>query len=700
MKILDELDQNQLAAATSKSLKTCINAGAGTGKTKTLTARIGWLIENQGIPAENIFAVTFTAKAARELQERVEANVGQAAHGLRIGTFHSLASRILRRHAHLCGLKDGTYGIADEDEAKKIMQEVALDPRVIGKFEPPVGMDDKGLKELEKDHASGIGDFSKRALRQISLWKSWGLTEAMASDATRDRRDDVTERMATAYGLYQHELERRNLTDFGDLILKLVDLFEREPDVRFQESEAVQHLLIDEAQDANPVQIRFAHHLISQHGALTIVGDDDQNIFGFQGSYSGAMNDLAGTDASEHTLSLNRRCTEEILSHANLIVSYNRRRKTKSLTSGRHGAKVLTTGHVTDINEAAWTAQQIAKLVEAGVDPQQVAILFRSKYTIPPFEEALARFGVSSLVVSGTSLLEREEVRDVVAFLRLALNPSDETAFIRIANKPARGLGPAAMDIILSFANSRSITFQEALETASDRYNELGLSKSARTGMRALANAMSFLNEDGRWNRPPYDVVTTALTATGYMDWLKKQDNGEGKVGYVEALHRLAEGYDDLSSFLGDLTLMTDVESSNEHQTGRVKLMTMHASKGLEFDHVFCVGYDDGVMPNGRAIEEHIVAKPGDPWNGPCGGGLEEERRLCHVAFTRARHSLTVTFPHKRVGAKGKMKQSGPSFFIEECDLSPKEMAQMSAEELGRKNSRASARRTSGYDRS
>lgn len=698
MKIIDELDPNQLAAATSKSLRTSINAGAGTGKTKTLTARIGWLLSEQGIPAENIFAVTFTARAARELQERVEANVGSLAHGLRIGTFHSLASRILRRHAVQAGLKDAMFAIVDEDEAKSILRDIAVDPRVIGPFTSPDGLDEKAVKELEKDHASGIGSFAANTLRQIGLWKSWGLTEALATDPHREARDEVTERMVTAYGLYQHELERRNMADFGDLILKVVDVFDRHPELARLEALKVKHLLIDEAQDANPVQIRFAHHLVSQHNGLTIVGDDDQNIFGFQGSYAGAMVDLAGEGATEFMLSTNRRCTEEILRPANIIVGYNRRRKPKQLSSGRNGAKVLATGHVTDINEAAWVAQQIGKLVESGVDPQQIAILFRSKYTIPPFEEALLRFGVSSLVMSGTSLMEREEIRDVVAFLRLALNPADEVSFTRIANKPVRGMGPAAVEFVVSLARSKSIDYLEALQIAADSGSAFNLTKGARTGMRELANALSFLVEDGRWNRPPYDIVTTALTATGYLEWLKKQDGADKRVGFVEGLQRLAEGYEDLASFLGDMALMTDGEVSKEAQTGRVKLMTIHASKGLEFDHVFSVGYDEGVFPNARAVEEKVVSKPGDPWNGPQGGGLEEERRLCHVAFTRARHSLTVSFPHKRIGNKGKMKATGPSFFMEECDLPYKEMAQMSAGDLGRKNARKGMK-AGGYER-
>ncbi len=698
MKIIDELDEAQSAAASSNSLKTCVRAGAGTGKTKTLTARIAWLLSTKGISAEKVVAVTFTERAARELKERIEANVGVLAHGLRLGTFHSLAFRILRKYALQCGFRDEKFGIVDDDEARSIMRTVCVDPRVMGQFSAVTGAEEKEVKAAEKDHATRLDDFVSACLRQISLWKSWGLTEAMSSEGNDRQFDEITERMLTAYGLYQHELERRNLADFGDLILKLVDLFDRAPEIREAESSQVEHLLVDEAQDANPVQIRLVHHLSFYHSALTVVGDDDQNIYGFQGGYAGAMADLVGPGASYFTLSRNRRCTDEILLPANTIVGYNKRSEPKTLVSGRSGAKVLATGHVTDINEAAWVAQQIGKLVDVGVDPQQIAVLFRSRFAIPPFEEALARYGVPSLVLSGTSLLQREEIKDVAAFLRLALNDSDDVAFSRIANKPSRGLGPVALDAIISISRSKGIGFQETLEIASDQTNEFGITKTARSGMRKLANAMAFLKEDGKWNRPPYDIVTTALTATGYLEWLQKQDNADIKIGYVEALHRLSESYDDLSTFLADISLMSDVETSADIQKGKVKLMTMHACKGLEFDHVFCVGFDDGVMPSARAIDDYVFIKPGDPWNGPRGGGLEEERRLCHVAFTRARHSLTVTFPMKRAGLKGKMRATGPSFFLEECDLNWKEMPQMSAAELGRKNVRAHGK-VSGYNR-
>jgi DNA helicase-2/ATP-dependent DNA helicase PcrA len=700
MEIIDGLDPHQHAAATSKSLKSKIIAGAGTGKTRTLTARIAWLLSESRIPAEKIFAVTFTVRASRELKERIEGNVGIISHGLALGTFHSLAAKILRRHAVECGLRSSNFGIVDEDEARQIMAEAATDPRAYGAFVPPEGADEKTVKELHKDWLSGSHAFASKALRQIALWKAWGLTEAMVSDPGREARDEKTERYASAYGLYQHELERRNLVDFGDLILKVVELFRGNDFIRQLEADRVEHLLVDEAQDANPVQIELVHFLSSVHGGLTIVGDEDQSIYGFQGGYVGAMADMAGSDAVSYSLITNRRCTDQILTPANIIVGYNRRKTPKVLVSGRSGAKVFATGHVTDLNEAAWVAQEIGKLVAIGVDPGEVAILFRSNFAVPPFEEALARVGVASAIMSGSSMLVREEVKDVLAFLKLAINPYDDLSFLRIANKPTRGLGSTAVEGITAYAKSKNLSFLEACEIMSETKIDLGLTKSARAGVNQLAQALAMIEEEGRHGRAPFDVVTTALQQTKYLDWVNKQEDAVDRLANVDAIHRLAEGFSDVGEFLQQVSLLTDGDPAAGTLGGKVRLMTIHASKGLEFDHVYCVGFDEGVMPNARAIEEYQMVKPGDPWNGPQGGGLEEERRLCHVAFTRARHTLNVTFPHRRSNRKGKVRQAGPSFFLEECDLSFKDMEQMLAADLGKKNGRKGKNQTSGYERS
>lgn len=679
---LDGLDEFQRAAASAPQGYTKIIAGAGTGKTTTLTARIAYLI-NSGVPADEICAVTFTNKAAKELRERVEKKVGDKAAALRLGTFHSLSGRILRRHCHLADLRKD-YAIADEDDVKHLTVIASQVHGAFGSFVAPENSDEAETKNLKKEWEAGLKAFADRAVHQISLWKGFGLTSAIASDPAREERGEEDERFAVAYSAYQYELEARNLADFGDLILKTVTILKNHPDVLRTESSAIRHLLVDEAQDANSVQVEWARLVSSFHGGLTVVGDDDQNIYGFQGGYPGAIDDMAGSTALTFVLKTNRRCTDEILHPANVIVDYNRRKQPKSLTSGRSGTAVGATGHPTDINEAAWIAGRVAELVEAGTSPDQIAILFRTAFLMPAYEEAILRKGIPSVVMSGNSLLSKEEVRDVMAMVRMAVNPYDDLSFQRVANRPARALGTTAVEALISLSQSRSIPFHEACLLAADSKSGIGLRKDAREGALNLGKALAALAEEGEWLNHTHDIITTALEKTGYLEWLQTQDGADKKVSNIDALHRLSDAYEDATEFLQEVSLLTDEESSKRDLTGKVRLSTIHSVKGLEFDHVFCPAFDDGVMPNARAVEEGRKGKVGDLWNGPHGGGLEEERRLAHVAFTRARHGLHVSFSWRR-GHHKKGKAGGPSSFMEECEFKWEEMGAASTADLGRK---------------
>lgn len=684
MDILDNLSPEQKAAATSKVVCAMVSAGAGTGKTTTLTARLAHLLANEKIPANRIMAVTFTKKAAMEITERVSHNVGDLAKGLRIGTFHSLSNRILRRHAALCGLTDSSYGIVDEDDQKDLVRVAAQAPAAYGPFVRPPEMTEEQSKTAAKEWAEGLSGFADQVRRQIGLWKSWGLTADMAADRLREEVDEYTSRQLACYVAYQYELESRNLCDFGDLILKVVRLFDRHPDILKLEAGRVDHLLVDEAQDANQVQIRWVRHMSSVNGHLTVVGDEDQNIYGFQGGYAGAMRDMAGTAAKAFALTVNRRCTKEILKPANQIVDYNDRASPKVLVSERSGSPVRVTGHPTDASEAAWTAARIKELVEAGSDPGQIAVLFRSSFLMQPFEEALARKGVPASMATGTSMMEREEIKDVLAMVRLAVNPSDDLAFVRVANKPSRNLGTSACEGIINIARSHDVELHEACLIACEPGNGVTLNKTAKAGATRLARALHMLSEDGRWGRPVYDVISTGLMELDYEKYVGKQDNSEQRLANIDALHRMAEDYDEAPLFLQDMSLVTDGEPV-AGDLSKVRLLTIHSSKGLEFDHVFCPGFDYGVMPNARAVDEGGQGKPGDLWSGPSGGGLEEERRLAHVAFTRARKTLDITFPWKRGKMKRKSsKLAGPSFFIEECELRYEDMEAVSTAELGK----------------
>ena len=697
LKITSNLDENQTAAATAPQGISLISAGAGTGKTTTLTARISVLIE-RGIPAPSIMAVTFTKKAARELKERVENRVGASAEGLRIGTFHSLSSKILRKYAELAGLQNRGFVVVDEDEAKALMIKAVEVDGAFGPFKFPDDATDAELKAMRKDYDAALKNFAERALIQVARWKESGLSDTEASDPAREKRSEFEEQMAAAYSSYQYELETRNLVDFGDLILKVVNVLKANPDILRDEASSISHMLVDEAQDADQVQVEWVRLLTSFHGGLTVVGDEDQNIYGFRGGYPGAMDDMAGPTASRFVLKANRRCTRQILEPANIIVDYNRRSSPKVLQSDRAGNPIRATGHATDISEAAWIAGRVKELIDSGVPPHEIAVLFRSAYLIAPYEEAILRKGIASVVTSGASLLDREEVKDVIAMVRMAMNPYDDLAFLRVAARPSRGLGAAAVEVIANIVQARNIPFHEALFLVSDANSGVGLRKDVRDAAASLGHALAVLAEKGEWQHHTHDIIAIALEKTGYSEWLAKQSEGEKRLQNVEAVHRLADGYEDAVQFLEDLSLLTEVDRSLVDLMGKVRLSTMHSVKGLEFDHVFCPAFDFGVMPNARAMEEGRRGKVGDRWNGPSGGGVEEERRLAHVAFTRARHGLDVSFAWRRGGPHQKAKVGGPSSFMEECEFKWQEIGTATTAELGRKKTKKRAGR-SGFAR-
>lgn len=702
MKILQGLDPDQDPAARSPVGASVIKAGAGTGKTRTLTARIAHLIVEKQIPATEIVAVTFTLRAAQELRERITASLGPAADGLRLGTFHGLSSRILRRYAESARLKDGKFGIADVETSQELMTAAALVPGAFGPFIAKPELPEADNRMMQKEWENNYRGFVSRALRYASLWKAWGLTVDEAGSNSRPTRSPEEERFAAAYCAYQYELESRNLADFGDLIFKTVTILRDNDDIRTIEAGRVRHMLVDEAQDANPMQVEWVRLMTSVHGCVTVVGDEDQNIYGFQGGYPGAMADMAGSGAHEYTLKTNRRCTEEILKPAVTIVGYNRRKDKKVLVSGRHGAAVRTSGHPTDANEAAWVAARVAELIQQGSKPSEIALLFRSTFAMPAFEEALARKGVSAKVCSGTSLLEREEVRDVISLLKLALNPFDDLSFGRVANKLSKGIGATAVEAIISLAKSRDIPLHEACILAADAKSGITLKKAGKASAGKLGAALHAMAEEGRWGSHAYDMIGTALRETNYFEMVKDKDTVEGRKANVDALHRLAEAYEDADLFLQEMALLTDIEDISGEDLKKVRLLTIHASKGLEFDHVFCPAFDDGVMPSPRSVDEGRKGKAGDVWNGPHGGGLEEERRLAHVAFTRARHTLDVSFPWQRSKrtSKSKSKSGGPSSFMEECIFAWQEVGPQTSAELGRaKTTKKSRAERLGFDR-
>lgn len=671
MNILKELDTNQFAAATAPDGCVLVSAGAGTGKTKTLTARILYLILEKNIPSENIMAVTFTNKAAREIKERVKLYVGDKANNLLIGTFHSLSCKFLRKYYYLAGLKSSFFNIIDTNEQVKFLEQAVIIPDSYGSFNKnsfPTEIQDIA----EKEWKAGLKEFVSSFSKQLSLWKSWGLSDFDITDPNRKKMDDLMEKYASAYVNYQYELEQKNCCDFGDLILKVVNIFKKHEDILSIESQNIKYMLVDEGQDANPVQVEWVKLLTSYNKNLFVVGDEDQNIYGFQGGYNGAMLDMVGEYFNKYELVLNRRCTEQILYHANLPVDYNKRKSPKILKSNINGDPVIATSHVNEIIEAKYIANEIKELLNTGVSPFNIVVLVRSSWIIPPIEEALIKNGIPSVISSGVSLLDREEVKDILSYLKLSIDPFNEMAFLRIANKPSRGIGPTIVEIINETAKRENVNYSDACHIVSTKVKKI--KQDAREGISSLGRCLSLLAQDGENSRHPYDIVNTAIRDTGYLDWLLSLKDGEKKSKNIDILKRLSNEYEDIVNFIYDLSLLNDLDAINSEivdNNNKVRISTMHSVKGLEFDYVFCPGFDYGVMPSQKSLDSGVLGKYKDKWNGLRGGGLEEERRLAHVAFTRAKKKLYVSFPWKRSNMKFSKNKNigGPSSFIEECEF-------------------------------
>lgn len=667
--IVSGLDSEQKKAATAPAGRIRVRAGAGTGKTRTLAGRIAWLI-TEGVPAHEIVAVTFTNKAAREIAERVGAAVGPAARRVRIGTFHALSFRILRDNPVEAGLRDRSFLIVDDDEARLIFAEAVEISGALPAFEEPVRRDGEDETAWEVRYKAARRDWSEARQRQIvnlwtrvRRWKETGLDPAEAARADRERRTDEEEAAAKAYVSYQDELDRRNLCDLPDLVLRVVLMFDRNPALAARESLRTKHLLVDEYQDVNPVQTRWVAHLSGQHGNLMVVGDPDQCIYSFRCARSDAMENVPGGVSMDVSLITNRRCTEEILLPARLAVAANPRPEPKVLSSGVHGDIPTFSSYPDDGAEARSIAATVKSLIESGAKPGQIACLFRSGWAMRSLEDALFRVGVPYVLSGGTPISEREEVRDILAYLKLAVDPWNDLAFRRIVNRPLRGLGPVAAEAILTRAAGRGSPIHEAcMAVAADP--DLGLRQDSATELASLGRLLEMLAEDFRLGRTSHHLASLVIDETQYEAWLRRsRERFMDRWRNIETLLGLSREEDDLIAFLRNAVLTSDTD---EDRDDAVRLSTIHASKGLEFDWVFCPAFEEGVMPSPRAVKEGGAPSSDDPWLGPGAGGIEEERRLAHVAFTRARKGLFVSCAGRRMSDWG-AKRTGPSSFAAEC---------------------------------
>ena len=602
---LDALNPVQREAVEHPGGPVLIVAGAGSGKTRVLTYRIAHLIRNGTSPFA-IIAITFTNKAAAEMRHRVEDLVGSVAQKMWVSTFHSACVRILRREAHHLGLRSSfsIYDAADSERLIKLcLKELNYDP----KKTPPRAI------------AAAISDA-----------KSKLMSPGLYTDFTSNPWERT---VAEVYTEYQRRLRQASAMDFDDLLSGVVEIFDREPDVLNHYQSRFEHVLVDEFQDTNHAQARLSTLLAGKHRNIFVVGDADQGIYAFRGATIKNLLDFERDwpESRVITLEQNYRSTQTILSAANAVIENNIMRKPKSLWTESLSGDLITRYHAqNEHDEAAWVAGEIKRLVDLGRPLDEVAVFYRTNAQSRVLEEIFAKETLPYRVVGGVRFYERKEVKDLLAWLRSAVNPSDTVNVSRAAQAPRRGIGDTSLARITEFARRQDIPLGEAFEQAEDAE---GLSKKALGGVLEAGRLFARIREAAESGTPIAEIVAMAWEITGYMDELTSERTFES-LSRQENLRELAgvgAEYDEraaeptLTGFLEEISLITDTDRVDGEDAG-VTLMTLHNAKGLEYPVVFIVGMEEGVFPHIRSL--------GDA------DQLEEERRLCYVGITRARERL------------------------------------------------------------
>ena len=630
---LARLNPEQREAVESLDGPLLVLAGAGTGKTRVLTTRFAHLLMTRRAFPNQVLAVTFTNKAAREMRERVAHILGREVEGLWLGTFHSLCARMLRRHAEYVGLTSG-FTILDTDDQTRLLKQVMEAEAV----------------DMKRWPAQGL-------MAVIQRWKDRGLTPSRVTPA--EDSDYANGRARTLYEGYQRRLASLNAADFGDLLLHVTEILRTRPDVLAQYHRAFRYILVDEYQDTNLVQYLWLRLLAQREdpGSRNIccVGDDDQSIYSWRGAEIENIlrfeKDFPG--ARIVRLESNYRSTRPILAAASGLIARNSGRLGKTLRPGRNdagGDKVRVVSLWDSEEEARMVGERLEAARRAGERLGEAAILVRAGFQTRSFEERLITLGIPYRVVGGAKFYERAEIRDAMAYLRVLVQPQDDLAFERIVNTPKRGLGDTAMRTMHDFARREGVP----LSVAADRlaHNTNALKPKPRQAlselMQGFARWRAQLGREGH-------VVTaaTVLEESGYTDMWKQDRSAEapGRLENLKELLRALADYETLQGFLEHVALVMENDEAAEGE--RVSLMTLHAAKGLEFDLVFLPGWEEGLFPSQRSLEE--------------GGerALEEERRLAYVGITRARKWAVISHAANR-RIYGNWTASVPSRFLDE----------------------------------
>lgn len=638
---LNSLNPQQLAAVNYDGGPCLIVAGAGTGKTKTLTTKIAKLIHD-GYSPFRILAVTFTNKAAGEMRERVEQLVPGNSRRVWIHTFHSFGVRILRQHAGVLGLSKD-FAIYDESDQKKVITLL---------------LEQMGVKEPKKEVGQLIAIISRAKDDMIS-------PETMMQSATASGLDFKI-RAAEIYRRYEQKLKEAGALDFGDLLVKTVVLLRDHEDIRSYYQDFFQYVLVDEYQDTNHTQYLITKMLAAKHRKLCVVGDPDQSIYSWRGANIRNILEFEKDfkDAKIITLEQNYRSTKVILDASNKLITKNKKRKEKNLFTQKDSGDPIEVRQVgTEGEEARWVSQNIKSLVDVeGASLKDIAVFYRTNAQSRSFEDYFRRYQIPYRLIGTVRFYDRKEIKDIMCYARILVNPHDNVSLLRIINTPTRGLGKVAQDRLLAHAEEKQISLYDALKNAA---YVPGLSSAAVKAAIKLVQLFENWRGDMLLTAPA-DIFHKILLESGYMDSVKaeleKDPEAESRLQNLDALINAVKEYEErceknekqpsVADFLQEVSLLSGEDETQAAEGGAVTLMTVHLAKGLEFENVFVTGLEENLFPINRDNEDD----------------LEEERRLCYVAMTRAKKRLYLTYARTR-RKFGQLQENLPSRFLFESGL-------------------------------
>jgi DNA helicase-2/ATP-dependent DNA helicase PcrA len=642
MSLLNDLNPIQQKAVLETEGPLLVFAGAGSGKTRVLTYRIAYLIQEKGVKPWNIFAVTFTNKAANEMRERVERLLGRSAKGTWISTFHSACVRILRQHIEHLGFQKN-FVIYDEQDQERHLKAV--------------------MKELDLDFRMFHPRAIQSALEQLK-------NEGVTPDQYRPSQFNIFQkRLGLVYQRYQEDLRRNNALDFGDLLTFVTILFKRFPEILRAYQELCQYVMVDEFQDTNLIQYHLIKQMVKGHRNICVVGDDDQSIYRWRGAEVGNILNFEKDfpETKIITLEQNYRSTQNILNTANHMVRRNRLRKEKKLWTENPEGELLTFYVAEDeMDETRFVVQKIMEQIgssssqgfskSSSMDYRNIAVFYRINAQSRAIEDELVKHQIPYTIVGGMRFYERKEIKDILAYLRLIANPTDGLSLRRIINVPARGIGEKTIERVEAFSREKGLSFYEGLKQA---LKEDWLTPISKEKMEEFLHLIEEFREEAK-TLSLSQLTLVLLAKTGYLQRLKEEGSDEAfsKMENIDELVNVIMEFEkgeevSLETFLDKVSLVTDIDLY-EDKGNRVSLMTLHCAKGLEFPSVFIVGIEEGLLPHYRRGEEIE--------------DMEEERRLFYVGITRAKERLLLSRAEKR-STFGIGRVNLPSRFLDELPI-------------------------------